>query len=291
MLLALALDVLLLASIAGGLVWLALAGRWYVSAGVVVVVLVGLFSATKQAIRTWTLDITLEPQHRLEATVQRLCLLADMPEPVCYADRQDVPLSFTIARPGRRPRLYVTTGMMRMLDARELDAVVGHELSHIANRDAVLMTMLAGPGALMKAGVRSLWAAQRRRQDGGNLMLAAIASTVVMLPLAALLNVVSRLVSRDREFSADYGAALLCGSPAAVANMLEHVSPVLGRADLPDLRAIAARDEFHILPVGPEPRGWRRLYATHPKLARRLAQLRALERDLQHARLRAGDGD
>jgi heat shock protein HtpX len=289
MLLALALDVLLLASIAGGLVWLALAGRWYVSAGVVVVVLVGLFSATKQAIRTWTLDITLEPQHRLEATVQRLCLLADMPEPVCYADRQDVPLSFTIARPGSRPRLYVTTGMMRMLDARELDAVVGHELSHIANRDAVLMTMLAGPPALMKAGARSLWAAQQE-QDSGYLTVAAVASCVVMLPAAALLNVVSRLVSRDREFSADYGAALLCGSPAAVADMLERVSPVLGRADLPDLRAIAARDEFHILPVGPEPRGWRRLYATHPKLARRLAQLQALERDMQHARLRAGDG-
>jgi heat shock protein HtpX len=289
MLLALALDVLLLASIVGGLVWLALAGRWYVSAGVVVVVLVGLFGATKQAIRTWTLDITLEPQHRLEATVQRLCLLADMPEPVCYADRQDVPLSFTIARPGSRPRLYVTTGMMRMLDARELDAVVGHELSHIANRDAVLMTMLAGPPALMKAGARSLWAAQQE-QDSGYLTVAAVASCVVMLPAAALLNVVSRLVSRDREFSADYGAALLCGSPAAVADMLERVSPVLGRADLPDLRAIAARDEFHILPVGPEPRGWRRLYATHPKLARRLAQLQALERDMQHARLRAGDG-
>jgi heat shock protein HtpX len=181
--------------------------------------------------------------------------------------------------------------MMRMLDARELDAVVGHELSHIANRDAALMTMLAGPGALMKAGVRSLWAAQRGEHAGGFLSIAAIASAVVMLPVAALLNVVSRLVSRDREFSADYGAALLCGSPAAVANMLERVSPVLGRADLPDLRAIAARDEFHILPVGPEPRGWRRLYATHPKLARRLAQLHALERDLQHARLRAGDGD
>ena len=174
-----------------------------------------------------------------------------------------------------------------MLHGRDLDAVVAHELSHIANRDAVLMTLLAGPGAVLKAGSRRFW---KPTSMGVTELALAMAVGAVIVPLAALLSTAAQSVSRRREFHADYGAALLTGSPAGVATVLERVSQSLRFFDLPDLRTFAARDALHILPTRPEPKGWDRWSATHPPLGERLEQLHEMERRLQHARLRSEVG-
>lgn len=283
MLLAVAINAVLLIGIVALLAWLVAAGHLVVAGAIAAAACLGLAAGAKPKPDGPAIDLAPGLQQRLDETVQRLCVLADMPSPRCVVVPEIVPLSYTIARPRQPPRLYVTVGMMMMLEGRELDAVVAHELTHIANRDATLMTLLAGPGAVLKAGSQRLW--KPTSMGVGELVLAMAVGAVVR-PLAALLSAAAHSVSRRRELDADYGAALLTGSPAAVATALERVSQVLRFSDLPDLRAFAARDAFHILPTGPEPTGWGRLGATHPPLAERLEHLQVMERRLQHARLR-----
>ena len=287
MLAALAVHVLLLAGIVALLVWLVIAGHLWIAGAIVVIALLGLAAGAKPRADAAAVDLAPGLQERLEEVVHRLCVLADMPAPECVVKAEILPLSYTVARLRRRPRLVVTVGMMLMLEGRELDAVVAHELSHIANRDAVLMTMLAGPGTALKAGAHRFWKPTSMRVTE---LLVAMAVGAVILPVAAALNLASRSVSRRRELHADHGAALLTGSPAVVATVLERVSQSLRFADLPDLRAVSARDAFHILPTGPEPTGWGRLAATHPPLQTRLEHLHEMEHRLQHARLRAEVG-
>ena len=288
MLAAVAVHVALLAAIVALLVWLVLARHIPIAGAIVVIALLGLAAGAGPRVDAAAVDLAPGLQERLEEVVNRLCVLADMPAPACVVQPEILALSYTVARFRQRPRLVVTVGMMLMLEGRELDAVVAHELSHIANRDAVMMTMLAGPGTALKAGAHRFWKPTSMRVTE---LLLAMAVGAVILPVAAVLNMASRSVSRRRELHADHGAALLTGSPAAVATVLERVSQSLRFADLPDLRAVSARDAFHILPTGPEPDGWGRLSATHPPLQTRLEHLHEMEHRLQPARLRADAGE
>ena len=252
MLLAVAIDAALLLGLVALNVWLVAVGLAWVAAAIAGIGLLGLAGGARPRPDGPAVDLAAGLQERLDEIVHRLCGLADIPAAQCIVVPEIVPLSYTVARPRQAPRLYATVGMMMMLDGRELDAVVAHELSHIANRDAVLMTMLAGPGAALKAGSQRLWKPTSMRVS--ELILAIVVGAVIV-PLAALLNAASRSVSRRRELNADDGAALLTGSPAALASAVERVSQTLGHTRLPDLRAVAARDAFHILPTGPQPTG------------------------------------
>ena len=216
----------------------------------------------------------------LHAIVERLCALADLPRPRIVIDPGRQPNSWVVDAPGRRPTLHVTEPLLELLNPAELEAVVAHELAHVANHDATVMTVVGGPGTALLEGSRrfvNVWPVQ----------LGALVATTI--GLASKLG--TNALSRYRELSADAGAAALTGRPSALASALLKVSGEQQRVPEADLRAAAARNAFNLLPVEPNAGGWahrlerRALGATHPGLERRLAQLERLEQALQRARL------
>lgn len=231
----------------------------------------------------------LGPHERpeLHATVERLCVLADLPRPEIVIDDEAQPNSWIIDPPGRGARLHLTEGLLDVLSGPELEAVIAHELAHVANRDATVMTLVGGPGAVLLEGGRAVG-----RHGGWWLMqMGALVAGLVGL----ISQVGTNALSRYRELAADAGAAALTGHPAALASALVKVSGGLERLPDEDLRVAAGRDAFHLLPVGRAPgegtwaglartRVGTRVGATHPSLERRLAELERLERRMHAAR-------
>jgi heat shock protein HtpX len=230
----------------------------------------------REAVRGREVDAAEAPA--LHAVVERLCVLADLPKPRIVLEPEAQPNSWVVSVGREHTRLHLTQGLIDRLDAHELEAVIAHELAHVAHRDAMVMTLVGGPGAaLLGGGVRVL--------RGGGFWFVSVGG-VVAVAVGWLSSVGTRWLSRYREFAADAGAAALTGSPAALASALVKVSDGLGALPSRDLRAAAARDAFHLLPVGRDriAPGVPPLPATHPALRARIARLERLESRLQHAR-------
>lgn len=218
---------------------------------------------------------------RVERVVRHLCLVADLDPPTVAVEPEFAPLSWTTALPWQDQRISVTTGLLDRLEAPELEAVIAHEVGHIANRDAMVMTTLAGPPTLFFQSLRRMW--DERRRDRRN-VVAIVCFYPWPLPVMALLVLLTRGVSRARESAADRAAAVLTGSPAAVMAALIAVSDDLAAMPAEDLRLASARDPFHFVPAR-EARGIRWLLATHPRSEARITRLRRVEETMQHARL------
>jgi heat shock protein HtpX len=205
----------------------------------------------------------------LHAVVERLCVLADLPKPVIKVERQALPNSWIEGTRRGGFRLHLTHGLLELLEPRELEAVIAHELSHVANHDAAVMTVVGGPGeALLSGGTRVAGQGWWPLMIGG-----LVASTIGLVGAVG-----TRALSRYREFAADAGAVRLTGSPAALASALMKVSEGLVAIPRRDLRDAAVADAFHLLPTGAQDS---RLLATHPSLKARIDRLQALERTLQ----------
>src|SRR3954447_3024791 len=256
--------------------------------GMAVATIAGIVAAVKARNRVENAR-PLRPGERpeLHAAVERLCVLADLPRAEIVVDDEKQPNSWIVDPPGRPPRLHLTKGLLEMLPPPELEAVVAHELAHVANRHATVMTVVGGPGAVLLEGGRLIG-----RHGGWWLvqMGALLAGAVGLVS-----QVGTNALSRHRELAADAGAAALTGHPAALASALMRVSGALALVPAEDLRVAAGRDAFHLLPVGRnESDGWwgrlartpvgSRLGATHPPLERRIAELERLERHLHTAR-------
>jgi heat shock protein HtpX len=156
--------------------------------------------------------------------------------------------------------------------------VLAHELAHIANGDARIMTLLAGPAM---AVLTAFWTLRRVAVTGWGVTVMLFCSLAV--PPALVLMGLARLASRHRELAADRGAAVLTGSPAGLAAVLIALSDGLARVPTRDLRAVARGDVLHLLPVR-EATGLARLWATHPPLRRRVAALQEMERHMADRR-------
>ena len=221
---------------------------------------------------------------RLRIATERLCLMADLDPPATKVVPDVLPLSWTTAAPWRTPRIHVTTALLDALPERELRAVVAHELSHVVQRDAAVMTVVGGPSMYV------LRAARNALGDGIGGWCAVLIGLYFIVP-ALFVGALARAVSRNRVLGADRSAALLVGSPAALASALVRIREYMigGKVLLMDLRSAAPRNHFHVLPAEKrEPSGLRRLWASHPRMEERLAQLDEMERTLQRTR---GPGD
>lgn len=213
----------------------------------------------------------------LHAIVDRLCVLADVPKPEIVIEPERQPNSWLVGLSRERARLHVTRGLLELLTPAELEAVVGHELAHLVNRDAAVMTVVGGPGAVLL--------------DGGKRMLRggwwpALMGGVVAAGVGRVSLLGTQVLSRDRELAADAGSAALTGRPAALASALRRISGQLALIPKEDLRVAACRDIFHLLAVEEEGDGWAgRLGATHPPLEQRIERLERMERAMGSARL------
>lgn len=218
---------------------------------------------------------TLSPQDDpdLFAMLDRLCALADISRPEVVLSEEHQPNSWVVHFPRQRPRLYLTRGLRDLLTNEELQAVLGHELAHIANRDAVVMTVIGWPTAVML-----------RLNGVGGL------DSLLVMGIGAISHICLTVLSRYREFAADAGSCAIAGRPSALASALLKVSDALEQIPRKDLRAAAALNAFNLVGVPSRSRLSRRLpfvarvSATHPRLQARLGALEALERAQQRRR-------
>src|SRR5436309_1860221 len=221
----------------------------------------------------------------LHDMVERLCAMADLPKPRIAVIDTDVPNAFATGRSPKHAAVAVTTGLWRRLDQREVEGVIAHELSHVANRDVLVMTlasffaMLAG--LLTRFGLYgSMFGGGRRDNNGGTpVWLIVLVVSVVTYVLSFILI---RTISRYREYAADRGSAVITGAPEQLMSALQRISSYIVRIPERDLREVAGMNAFFIVPTN-----WKRqvgeLFMDHPPLEKRLAALAEISRKMGKA--------
>jgi heat shock protein HtpX len=214
---------------------------------------------------------------QLYATVRRLATYAGLPMPRVYIVPGDTPNAFATGRNPENAVIAVTEGILRILDADELEGVLAHELSHVKNRDVLVSTIAATlAGAITYLAHMAQWSAMfggHRRDDdeGGGSPIAAIAMAIIA-PIAAML--VQMAVSRAREYHADATGAAMCGKPLGLARALEKLH--MAQHVVPMHANPATAHMFIVNPL--TGRSFATLFSTHPPMEERIARLQAMER-------------
>jgi heat shock protein HtpX len=214
---------------------------------------------------------------QLHATVGRLSQQADLPKPAVAVADTEVPNAFAAGRSQKNATVCVTEGLLRTLDADELEGVLAHELAHVKNRDVMVMTVASFLSTIAFMIVRWGWlfGGGRNRQGGGGVVVAILVSLVVWIVSFLLV----RALSRYREYAADRGGAAITGKPSALAAALLKISGRMDRVPTEDLREQAEMNAFFVVPIRSGVVG--RVFATHPPTERRVDRLREMERELE----------
>jgi heat shock protein HtpX len=235
--------------------------------------------------------VTPEQAPQLHGVIDRLCALADMKKPrVAIADT-DVPNAFATGRSPNSAVVCATSGLMRRLDEAELEAVLAHELSHVAHRDVAVMTIASFLGVVAGLITRIMfWTGMMGGFGGGNsnnnngqdnAALVEMAVLVVSVVVYAISFLLTRALSRYRELAADRSGALLTGQPSALASALVKVTGEMSRIPTRDLRSAEAFNAFFFTPaIAGKGVSLSTLFSTHPSLDKRLAQLASIEAEL-----------
>jgi heat shock protein HtpX len=225
--------------------------------------------------------VTPEEAPQLHAMIDRLCALADMPKPRVAVADTEIPNAFATGRTPERAVVCVTTGILRRLEETELEGVLAHELSHIAHRDVMVMTIASFAGVLAGLLTRFvLWGGIGRDNRDQNAALVFMAVMVVSAVVYVVSFLLTRALSRYRELSADRSGALLTGNPSALASALQKVSgDIVGIPDR-DLRQVEAVSAFAFAPALTSGRSISSLFLTHPPLQKRLEQLAEISTQL-----------
>jgi heat shock protein HtpX len=218
--------------------------------------------------------VTPEQAPQLHAMVDRLCAMADMEKPRIAIADTDVPNAFATGRSPSRSVICVTTGIVRRLDAEELEGVLSHELSHVAHRDVTVMTVASFAGVVAGLLTR-MWmfggmSRNNRDQNAAVMFLVVMLVSVVVYALSFLLT---RALSRYRELSADRTGALLTGRPSALASALTKISGDIAQIPDRDLRSMEAVSAFAFAPALTSKSSLSTLFMTHPPLEKRLEEL------------------
>lgn len=220
-------------------------------------------------------EVSPEQAPELHVMIDRLCALADMPKPRVAISDTDLPNAFATGRSPKRSVVCVTTGILRTLTSEELEGVLAHELSHVAHRDVLVMTVAASAGitaGMVTRGAQfgGLGMGRSRNNNGG--MPALLLMLVVSLVVYAVSFILLRLLSRYRELSADRSGAYLTQKPSALASALTKISGQMNAVPERDLRAAQSMNAFFITPAV-RGLGLGTLTSTHPPLEQRLDQL------------------
>ncbi|MFI7102923.1 zinc metalloprotease HtpX [Streptomyces sp. NPDC050161] len=218
-------------------------------------------------------EVTPEQAPELHGAVDRLCALADMPKPrVAIAD-SDVPNAFATGRNQKNSMVCATTGLLRRLEPDELEGVLAHELSHVAHRDVAVMTIASFLGVLAGIITRAaLWSGVGRNNRDQNAAVAVLIVTAVSAVVYAISFLLTRLLSRYRELSADRAAAILTGRPSSLASALTKITGQIARIPTDDLRKSQPFNAFFFAPAFNK-ETFNRLLSSHPTLEQRLDQL------------------
>jgi heat shock protein HtpX len=219
-------------------------------------------------------EVTPEEAPELHGMIDRLCAMADMPKPRVAISDTDLPNAFATGRSPQRSVVCVTTGILRTLNAEELEGVLAHELSHVAHRDVLVMTVAASTGILAGMVTRGaqFGGLGRSRGNDSSGAIGFVVVLVVSIVVYAISFVLLRLLSRYRELCADRSGAYLTQKPSALASALTKISGQMNAVPERDLRAAKSMNAFFITPAV-RGLGMGTLTSTHPPLEQRLDQL------------------
>jgi heat shock protein HtpX len=254
-----------------------------------IVIVVGLaffqyFTSDKLALAASGAKVVERDQApELHDMIERLCALADLPKPRVAIVDSDVPNAFATGRNPNHAAVAVTRGLWQRLDPKEVEAVIAHELSHVANRDVLIMTvasffaMLAG--LLTRFGLYGgMFGGGGRSRDNN-----AVPVWLIVLLVSVVTYVLSQIlilaISRYREFAADRGSALITGAPENLMSALQKISSDIFRIPERDLRQVETMNAFFIIPTSVKS-GAKALFMTHPPLEKRLAALSEIAREM-----------
>jgi heat shock protein HtpX len=217
----------------------------------------------------------------LHALIERLCVQADLPKPRIAVADTPMPNAFATGRSPKKAVVCATTGIMEVLDPRELEGVMAHELTHVINRDVAVMTIASFlavlTGLVMRMGLFGFGFGGNNRDSNGAAFAIILLASLLVYALSFLLI---QALSRYREYAADRGAAVITGRPSALASALVKISGLMDRVPERDLRAAAPMNAMFILPASTK-KTLAEFFATHPPVEKRIERLQRLEQQLQ----------
>ena len=253
-----------------------------------ILIVVGLaffqyFSSDKLALKAAGAKIVERDEApELHDMIERLCALADLPKPRVAIIDTDVPNAFATGRSPKHAAVAVTRGLWQRLEPKEVEGVLAHELSHVANRDVLIMTlasffaMLAG--ILTRFGLYGGMFGGGRGRDNNQVPVWLIV-LVVSVVTYFLSQILILAISRYREFAADRGSALITGAPENLMSALQKISSEMFRIPQRDLREVESMNAFFIIPASVKG-SVKGLFLTHPPLEKRLAALAEIAREM-----------
>jgi heat shock protein HtpX len=221
----------------------------------------------------------------LHDTVERLCAMADLPKPKVAIMDTPVPNAFATGRSPKHAAVCVTTGLLQRLEPKEIEGVLAHELSHVANRDVLVMTVasfFAMLAALLTrfglyAGMFGGFGGNNRNNNNGPPVWLIV--LLVSMLVYAISFVLIRTISRYREYAADRGSALITGAPEYLMSALQKISSQMTLIPNQDLRQVEGMSAFFIMPAKVRS-ATAELFMDHPPLEKRLAALAAIAREM-----------
>jgi heat shock protein HtpX len=235
--------------------------------------------------------VTPEEAPDLHAMVERLCAMAGLPKPRVAVVPSDVPNAFATGRNPKHAAVAVTEGLWNRLEPQEVEAVLAHELSHVANRDVLVMTVASFFAMLAALLTRfGLYAGMFGGFGGGNrggnnnnnqvpVWLIIFLVSVIVYAISFILI---RTISRYREYAADRGSAIITGAPENLMSALQKISSGITMIPQRDLREVQGMNAFFIIPTN-----WKTNMSEwmmdHPPLEKRLAALAEIARDMGKA--------
>jgi heat shock protein HtpX len=230
--------------------------------------------------------VSAQEAPELHAMVERLCAMADLPKPRIAIVPSDVPNAFATGRNPKHAAIAVTEGLWRRLEPREVEAVLAHELSHVANRDVLVMTVASF--FAMVAALITRWGLYfgmfgggygGGRRDNNNQVPVWLIVFLVAVVTYVISYILIRTLSRYREYAADRGSALITGAPENLMSALQKIASGITQIPQRDLREVQGMNAFFIVPTN-----WRQqvgeLFMDHPPMEKRLAALAEIAREM-----------
>jgi heat shock protein HtpX len=229
-------------------------------------------------------EVSPQQAPELHAMIERLCIQANLPKPRVAVALTPMPNAFAIGRSPKTATVCATTGIMDLLSPSELEAVLGHEITHVVNRDVVVMTVASFFASI--AAFITQWGflfgggfggnRDNNNNNNGFIFVILISAAVYVISFLLL-----QALSRYREFAADRGSAILTGRPSALIMALRKIDSGMAQIPTRDLRAAPGElAAFYIFPPKAK-QAVATLFSTHPPLEARIARLERLEAQLQ----------
>src|ERR1700751_3698031 len=226
--------------------------------------------------------VSREEAPQLHDMVERLCALADLPKPRVAVMDTPVPNAFATGRSPKHAAVCVTTGLWDRLEPKEVEGVLAHELSHVANRDVLIMTLASFFAMLAALLTRfglyaGMWGGGDRRDNNGPpVWLIVFAVSILVYAISFILI---RTISRYREYAADRGSALITGAPEYLMSALQKISSQMTLIPNQDIRQVEGMSALFIIPAKVKGSA-AELFMDHPPLEKRIAALAEIAREM-----------